>query len=185
MVLRERRSQAKNQIGAATVSSIISECRQALPDIDLLREVAVNLGRNRLGLGDFVSSIRLRTKMAEWGVAENAKIEDLIEAVNVYCFRAELPPGNFLNMVHKVASKANLSNTYVDRLPSKILKEQRRLKSYQNRVQLIRKLAENTLSEYRAISNDITDYKNNKPLLIRENRRLKLENEILKKMLLP
>ncbi len=72
-----------------------------------------------MSLGDFASSIRLRTKLAEWEIAEDAQIEDFIEIVNVYCFRAELPPGDFVDMVHKVASKANLSKTPVDRLHPK------------------------------------------------------------------
>ena len=172
---------SKNQIGAATVSSIISECRQAHPDIDLLREVAVNLRRNSLSLGDFASSIRLRTKMAEWEIAEDAQIEDFIEAVNVYCFRAEIPPGDFVDMVHKAISIANLSRTPVDKLPSKILKEQKKLRSYQNRVKLVRNLTEVLLSQYQATKDDLADYKNNKPLLIDENKRVKIENEILKK----
>ena len=86
--------------------------------------------------------------MTEWEMAEDAQIEDFFEAVNVYCFRAELPHGDFVDMVHKVASIANLSKTPVDRLPSKILKEQRRLKSYQNRVKLIRNMTEELLFEH-------------------------------------
>ena len=52
-------------------------------------------------------------------MAEDAQIEDFFEAVNVYCFMAELPHGDFVDMVHKVASIANLSKTPVDRLHPK------------------------------------------------------------------
>ncbi|HZD36181.1 MAG TPA: hypothetical protein VE130_13350 [Nitrososphaeraceae archaeon] len=43
-------------------------------------------------------------------------------------------------------------------------------------------MTEKVLSDYRLARNDIADYKNNKPLIINENKELKLENEILKKM---
>lgn len=68
-----------NQIGAGTVSAIIKECREVDPDFDLLREVAVNLRRNSLNVGDFASAIRLRTKMIEWGLIDDPQIEDLVE----------------------------------------------------------------------------------------------------------
>lgn len=83
-------------------------------------------------------------------------------------------------MVYNVTSIANQSRTPVDKLPSKILKEQRKLGSYQNRVKLIRKLTEELLSQYHATRDDLADYKNNKPLLIDENRRVKMENGMLK-----
>jgi hypothetical protein len=169
-----------NHIGAGTVSAIIKECREVDPDFDLIREVAVNLRRNSLNVGDFASTIRLRTKMIEWGLIDDTQIEDFIEKVNIYCFRAEISPGNFVDMVHKVISIANLLRTPVDKLPPKILKEQKKLGSYQNRVKLIGKLTEELLSQYQATRDDLADYKNSKPILIDENRRLKTENEILK-----
>lgn len=118
--------------------------------------------------------------MIEWGLSDDAQIEDFIEKVNINCFRAEISPGNFVDMVHNVISIANLSRTPVDKLPPKILKEQKKLGSYQNRVKLIGKLTEELLSQYKTTRDDLADYKNSKPLLIDENRRLKTENEILK-----
>jgi regulator of replication initiation timing len=171
----------KNQIGAGTVSSIVNECRQAQPDIDLLREVAVNLRRNGWSLGDFASSMRLRTKMAEWGITEDTRMEDLIEAIDVHCFKAELPATDFVEMVHRVASLSNSSKIPLDKIPSKILEEEEKLKSIQNKVHIIQNLTEKVLSDYRLTRNDVADYKNNKPLIINENKKLRLENEILRK----
>lgn len=50
----------KNQIGAGTVSAIIKECKQDNSEFDLLREVAVNLKKENLNVGDFASTIRLK-----------------------------------------------------------------------------------------------------------------------------
>jgi hypothetical protein len=170
----------KNSIGAGTVSAIVKECREVDPDFDLLREVGISLRRNSLNIGDFASIMRLRALMIEWGITDDQRIEEFIEKVNIYCFRAGIPPGNFVDLVHKVTSMANQLETSVDRLPSEILKKQKKLRSYKRRVELIGKLTDDLLIKYEVTKKDLADYKTNKPLLIDENTRVKTENEILK-----
>lgn len=159
-----------NQIGAATVSAIVNECRQNIPDIDLVRELAVALRRENLNLGDFASAMRLRNKMIEWGLPEDPEIEDFIETVNVNCFKAGISHEKFIDTVRYVTSIANQLNSSVDGLPSKILEEQKTLKSYKKRVKRMR-------SDYNVTKKELADYKNNRPLLIQENERLKMENK--------
>jgi hypothetical protein len=162
-----------NQIGAATVSAIVNECRQNIPDIHLLREVAVALRRENLNLGDFASAMRLRNKMIEWGLPEDPQMEDFIERVNVYCFKAGISPEKSINMVHNVTSLANQLSSSVDGLPTKILKVQKELKNYRKRAKRLRNMIETLLSAYHVTEEDLEDYKNARPLLIEENRRLK------------
>lgn len=164
----------KNQIGAATVSIIVSECRvQDHLDIDLQREVALALRRENLSLADLASAMRLRNKMIEWGLPEDPEIEDFIEIVNVYCFKAGISHQKFIDMVRYVTSIANQLNSSVDGLPSKIQEEQKRLKSYKRRVKRMR-------SDHNVTKKDLSDYKYNRPLLIQENERLRTENEAYK-----
>ncbi|HZD36182.1 MAG TPA: hypothetical protein VE130_13355 [Nitrososphaeraceae archaeon] len=63
------------------------------------------------------------------GVTEDTRIEDLIEAIDVHCFKAELPATDFVDMVHRVASSASSSKLPLDEIPSKILEEEEKLKS--------------------------------------------------------
>jgi hypothetical protein len=53
-----------NDIGAGTVSAIIKDAKQKdIPDIDLLRGVAILLKKEELDIDVFASSIRLKKKI--------------------------------------------------------------------------------------------------------------------------
>ncbi|MGH9975474.1 MAG: hypothetical protein ACRD8Z_06520, partial [Nitrososphaeraceae archaeon] len=162
-----------NQIGAATVSAIVNECRQNIPDIDVLREVAVALRRENLNLGDFASAMRLRNKMIEWGLPDDDEMEDFIERVNVYCFKAGISPEKFINMVHNVTSLANQLSSSVDGLPSKILKVQKELKKYRKKAKRLRNMIDTLLTAYSVTEAKLDDYVNTRPQLIKENMHLR------------
>src|SRR5919199_2199444 len=67
-----------NGIGTGTVSAIIKDAKQEIPDIDLLREVALVLKKEDLDLSLFASSIRLQKRLDEMDLNED-QIESLIE----------------------------------------------------------------------------------------------------------
>jgi len=61
-----------NDIGAGTVSSIIKNIKQKdIPDLDLLREVAIIVKNYDLDLSVFASSIRLQKRLDEMGLNED------------------------------------------------------------------------------------------------------------------
>lgn len=154
------------------MSAIVNECRQSIPDIDVLRVVAVAIRRENLNLGDFASAIRLRNKMIEWGLPEDPQMEDFIEKVNVYCFKAGISHEKSIKMVHNVTSIANQLGSSVDGLPTKILKVQQELKKYRKKVKRLRNMKETLLTAYQVTEEDIEGYKEARPLLIEENNRL-------------
>jgi hypothetical protein len=93
-----------NDIGAGTVSVIIKDAKQKdIPDIDLLRGVAILLKKEELDLDVFASSIRLKKKMDEMGINED-QIETLIENVNIHCFKRGLSAEEFVNTINKVSA---------------------------------------------------------------------------------
>ncbi|MGA7369882.1 MAG: hypothetical protein WBX01_12190 [Nitrososphaeraceae archaeon] len=55
--------------------------------------------------------------MAEWGIMEDMRMEDLIEAVDAHCFKAELPARDFVDMVHRVTSLVSSSKIPLDEIP--------------------------------------------------------------------
>jgi hypothetical protein len=67
-----------NDIGAGTVTAIIKDAKQEIPDIDLLREVALVLKKYGLDLSVFAQSIRLKNKLDKMDLNED-QIETLIE----------------------------------------------------------------------------------------------------------
>jgi hypothetical protein len=66
-----------------------------MPDIDLLREVAVKLKKENLDINDFASSVRLKKILNRLGLTEE-KLELLIEQVNTYCFKHEVDVKEFV-----------------------------------------------------------------------------------------
>jgi hypothetical protein len=69
---------SNNAIGGGTVSRIIQEAKVNMPDIVLLREVAVKLKKENLDLNHFASSVRLKKILDSLGLMEE-KVELLIE----------------------------------------------------------------------------------------------------------
>ena len=89
-----------NGIGTGTVSAIIKDAKKDIPDIDLLREVALVLKSNDLDLSVFASSIRLQKRLDEMGLNEE-QIESLIENINTYCFKRGLTDEEFINIIER------------------------------------------------------------------------------------
>jgi hypothetical protein len=88
-----------NDIGTRTFSAIIKDTKQKdIPDIDLLREVALVLKDNDLDLTVFASSIRLQKRLDDIDLNED-QIESLIENINTYCFKRSLTIEEFVNII--------------------------------------------------------------------------------------
>src|SRR4051812_43982297 len=90
-----------NGIGSGTVSTIIKECkRNDIPDIDLLREVALVLTNEDLDLAVFADSIRIKKKMDEMDLSEDL-VESFIENINIHCFKRGLTAEEFVDIIDK------------------------------------------------------------------------------------
>ena len=75
------------QIASGSVSSIIQEFKnEEIPDIDLLRGVAVSLKRDNLDLVQFASSMRLKKMLDNLDLSEE-RIEKLLEHLEVLFYK--------------------------------------------------------------------------------------------------
>jgi transcriptional regulator with XRE-family HTH domain len=111
-----------NDIGTGTVSAIIKDAKQEIPDIDLLREVALVLKKEDLDLSVFASSIRIKNKLDEMGVSED-HIDSLIDNSNTHCFKRGLTADENFNIVDKVCALSDNLGIPVDQLPHYITRE--------------------------------------------------------------
>ncbi len=76
-----------NNIAAGSVSNIIQEFKnKEVPDIDLLREVAIALKRQDMDLIHFASSMRLRKMLDNLEVSEE-RIEKFLEHLCVFFYK--------------------------------------------------------------------------------------------------
>lgn len=109
----------KNKIGAGTVSDIIQKARINIPDLDLMRGLAVALKKNNFDVDCFASLIRLKTVLDRIGLPEE-KLETLLEEINVHCFIEEKSEKEFVSKVDEVFELASELNTTIWGIDSQI-----------------------------------------------------------------
>ena len=59
-----------NGISVGMISTIINETRSQIRDLDLMREVALNLRKTGLDLNRFAFTVRLQNKLSSLGINE-------------------------------------------------------------------------------------------------------------------
>src|SRR5919112_4204201 len=123
-----------NDIGAGTVSVIIKDAKQEIPDIDLLRAVPLVLKKHDWNLSVFAPSIRIKNKLDEMGVSED-KIDSLIDNSNIHCFKRGLTADEYFNNVDKVCALSDNLEISVDELPSYIIQQQLELQKVEEQIE--------------------------------------------------
>ncbi len=163
-----------NGIGAGTVSAIIKEAKQEIPDIDLLREVAIIVKKYDLDLSILASSIRIKNKLDEMGLNED-QAESFIENINIYCFKHGLTAEKFLNIVNNVCSLSENLGMPVDQLPNYIMQQQLEVEQVKGETEDAKLKKFQAMQHYNVTMDDLEEYRRNKPLI---DRIKQLENEL-------
>jgi hypothetical protein len=79
-----------NGIGAGTVTDIHQQARNSdIPDIDLMRELALMSKKEDLDVKHFSSAVRLKKVLDRIGMPEE-KLESLIEEISIHSFQQEM-----------------------------------------------------------------------------------------------
>jgi transcriptional regulator with XRE-family HTH domain len=165
-----------NDIGTGTVSAIIKDAKQQIPDIDLLREVALVLKKEDLDLSVLASSIRLQKRLDQMDLNED-QIESLIETINIHCFKRGLSAEEFVNIINKVVALSQILGIPVDQLPHYITQEKLELQKVREETEDAKVKELQVLEHYNVTMNDLEEYRRNKPLV---DRIRQLENKVEK-----
>jgi transcriptional regulator with XRE-family HTH domain len=155
-----------NDIGAGTVSAIIKDVKQEIPDIDLLREVALVLKKNDFDLFVIASSIRIKNKLDEMGLNED-QIDSLIDNANTHCFKRGLTDGEYFNNVDEVCALSENLEMPLDELPNYIIKEQLELQKLEKQTEDAKTKLDQVLQHYDVTMDILEEYKRDKPLIDR------------------
>jgi transcriptional regulator with XRE-family HTH domain len=153
-----------NDVGAGTVSSIIKDSKQEIPDIDLLREVAILLKKEELDLDVFGSSIRLKKKMDEMGINED-QIETLIENVNIHCFKRGLSAEELVNTINKVSALSENIGMPLDQLPDYITQQELELVKLRDETEDAKTKQRQVLQHYNVTMDELQEFRRDKPLI--------------------
>ncbi|HZA64171.1 MAG TPA: hypothetical protein VE573_14950, partial [Nitrososphaeraceae archaeon] len=153
-----------NDIGAGTVSVIIKDAKQEIPDIDLLRQGVLVLKKHDLNLSVFAPSIRIKNKLDKMGVSED-KIDSLIDNSNIHCFKRGLTADEYFNNVDKVCTLSENLEMPVDELPSYIIRQQLELEKVEKETEDAKVKQREVLQHYNVTMDVLDEYRRNKPLV--------------------
>jgi transcriptional regulator with XRE-family HTH domain len=151
-----------NDIGAGTVTAIIKDAKQEIPNIDLLREVALVLKKYDLDLSVFAPSIRIKNKLDEMGLNED-QVETLIDNGNIHCFKHGLTGEKYFNIVDKVCALTDNLEMPLDELPNHIMQQE--LEKVERETKDAKLKQHQVLQRYDVNMNDLDEYRRNKPLV--------------------
>jgi hypothetical protein len=113
------------------VSSIIKDFRKDDPQFDLLREVALKVKNQNMDIESFAPLVRvfkvLREKELLTGITGQEslelmqnRLEALIVALEVYCFKGELSIEDFVSLITNMYNTADKLGIPLDRFPTYI-----------------------------------------------------------------
>jgi hypothetical protein len=166
-----------NGIGAGTVSAIIKDSKQKdIPDIDLLREVALVLKNEDLDLAILASSIRLKKKLDDMDLNED-ETESFIENINIHCFKRGLKAEDFVNIIDKTVALSQNLGMPVEQLPNYVIQKELELEKLNEEIEDVKMKKYLVLQNYDITMNDLEEYRSNKPLI---DRIRQLENKVEK-----
>gem|GEM_PF-848976 len=116
-VIPRDRIAENNDIGRGTVSNIIKQFKTTVPDIDLMRETALQIKKEDLEIFTNAESIRLRRLLEQLNITED-QVENLLEEISIYCFKQQITPKDFVLKINEVSDLAMDLQTPIHKLPS-------------------------------------------------------------------
>jgi hypothetical protein len=153
-----------NDIGAGTVTTIIKDAKQEIPDIDLLRAVALVLNKYGWNLSVFAPSVRIKNKLDEMDVSED-EIDFLIDNANTHCFKRGLTADEYFNNVDKVCALSENLGMPLDELPNYIIQQQLELQKVEKETEEAKTKLHQVLQHYDVTMNELQEFIRDKPLI--------------------
>lgn len=151
-------------IGEGTVTSIVQDAKENIPDVDLLHEVATKITRNNWDINVFSSGIRHRKILNERGITDD-QIDSLIENVDEHCFKKEIRIEDFVNLVQEVAEYLLYYGCSIDALPKLLGQKRAELVVLQQTIGSLKSSKVELLRENELTEKEIKDYSRDKPLV--------------------
>lgn len=148
----------KNKIGAGTVSDIIQKTRINIPDIDLMRGLAVALKKHSMDVDSFASLVRLKTVLDRIGLPEE-KLETLLEEINVHCFIEGKSEKEFVSRVDEVFEMASELNTTIWGIESQINQKKMEIIELDKKIEKKQEDLKKIIERYGLTVDELEDYR--------------------------
>ena len=154
----------ENQIGGATVSSIIQGFKDDGFDLGLLREVAIVLKRENLQVDLLPNSVRLRMRLEKMGLNEE-QVDSLIDAIDEHCFRHGITVEQFVSIIQEISSLSDKVEIPLDQLSEYVARELKELESHKKGLKDTKAKIRKFLQASRVTLYDLEEYNENKAKL--------------------
>ncbi len=122
-----------NNIGEGSVTGITQQAKNNIPDLDLLREIALVIKKENMDVNHFASSVRLNKKLNRLGLTED-KIEKLLDEISNYCYSNNRDEKEFVSNIDEVFNLASSLDISPYDIPSYINKNTMHLKELDKRI---------------------------------------------------
>ncbi len=123
----------RNKIGTGTVSAIIQQARNNIPDMDLMRSLALILKNNNFDVNDFALLVRLKKVLDRIELPEE-KLETLLEEINVHCYIEGTSEKDFISKIDEVFDIAAEFDTSIWDINSQIRQRTRQIKDLDKKI---------------------------------------------------
>lgn len=123
-----------NNIGEGGVTGITQQVKNNIPDLDLLREIALGIRKENMDLNHFAPSVRLNRKLNRLGLTED-KIEKILDEINIYCYRYQRDEKEFVSNIGEVFNLASSLDISPYDIPSYINKNTMHLKELDKKIE--------------------------------------------------
>jgi hypothetical protein len=155
----------ETNIGKGTVSEIISQYSSKDSEVDLIRQVALEIRGLKTNVFAFSQALRLKNILNEVGLKEEEKIESLISVAEIHCFKRGLDLQEFFDIVEEVASYSNELGIPVEDLPGHIEQEKKSLEKLNSQIKDTKTNLSAVLQNNDVTLRDLENYKNDKPAM--------------------
>jgi transcriptional regulator with XRE-family HTH domain len=171
------RDKIAQELGISTgaVSGITEDLRKDDPQFDLLREVAVKLRNQNLDILSFAPIVRSYEVLREKGLLTDVqgsldmmqnRMEALIIALEVFCFKERLSIEDFAHLVTNMYNTADNLGIPIQRFPSYITELKDRIDTLTQERDRIGANKQAALRDYGVTLELLREYNENKPFLL-------------------
>jgi hypothetical protein len=130
-----------NDISTGSVSKIIDQYRDEIPDLDMMRQIALMVKKKELDLKDIASAVRLKKMLDKFNLPQE-KVEEFIEGINIFCFKKGYEINDFLSKIDEVFNLLSNIELPLEDFPVYIEEAQKEKKSLDKEIDSNRKSIE-------------------------------------------
>ncbi|MGN6628860.1 MAG: hypothetical protein ACTHKJ_03180 [Candidatus Nitrosocosmicus sp.] len=152
-----------NGISTGSVSKILHQSKNNVPDLDMMREIALMAKKREINLSDIPAAIRLKKQLDESGVSEE-KIEKFIEGIDIHCFQKEIGVKDFINQIHRVFNLSSYFEMDLEELPKYIEAAIRKKNVLDEQIDNKKKLINELFNRYNITEHDLQEYREDRQL---------------------